>query len=168
MTKEIYLAGGCFWGVEKYLAFIPGVLQTSVGYANGTTKNPSYEDVCSQDTGHTETVRVEYDPETITLKQLLMRFFKAIDPTTLNRQGPDTGTQYRSGVYYINDDDKSVIWDALAQLQEAYDQAVVVEVQALENYYPAEEYHQNYLAKNPGGYCHISPRLFTEAQLNGL
>jgi methionine-S-sulfoxide reductase len=149
------LADGCFWGTEKYLSLIPGVVKTDVGYANGHTANPSYKDVCHNDTGHAETVHIEYNPDTIKLSFLLDLFYDAIDPTSVNRQGHDAGTQYRTGIYYSDEEDRGVILDSIAKLQGKYKKPIAVEVQALENYYPAEEYHQKYLEKNPGGYCHI-------------
>ena len=161
--KTIYLAGGCFWGTEKYLSLIPGVQSTSVGYANGHTENPSYEQVCHNNTGHAETVKVEYDPTRISLSSLLEMFYDVIDPTALNRQGADVGTQYRTGIYYVDEDDRETIDLSIVHLQKKYLEAVVVEVKALENYYPAEEYHQKYLDKNPGGYCHIGSAKFEQA-----
>ncbi|MDR1177979.1 MAG: peptide-methionine (S)-S-oxide reductase MsrA [Spirochaetaceae bacterium] len=160
--KTIYLAGGCFWGAEKYLAYIPGVAKTEAGYANGRTANPSYEDVCRKDTGHAETVKVDYDSAVISLSSLLELFYLAIDPTTLNRQGHDNGTQYRTGVYYSAGEDRPVIEASLAALQREYRDPVVVEALPLQNYYTAEEYHQKYLDKNPGGYCHIGSRTFAK------
>ncbi|MDR1628723.1 MAG: peptide-methionine (R)-S-oxide reductase MsrB [Oscillospiraceae bacterium] len=167
MTKEIYFAGGCFWGVEKYLSLIPGVLETEAGYANGKTENPTYREVCRENTGHAETVKVVYDAERLPLSRLLEVFFKAIDPTLINRQGPDIGVQYRSGVYYLDADDEAVTLEALDNLRPHYSQPLSVEVLPLQNYYPAEDYHQNYLDKNPGGYCHISPALFQYAENSG-
>lgn len=161
--KEIYLAGGCFWGVEKYLGSLPGVGGTDVGYANGKTEHPSYEEVCSGSTGHTEAVRVEYDPMKISLSHILHMYFDVIDPTSLNRQGNDVGSQYRTGIYYVNSEDEMVIRQSIARLQQGYEKPVVIEVKPLENYYLAEEYHQNYLDKNPGGYCHIDRDSFEKA-----
>lgn len=163
MNKEIYLAGGCFWGTEKYLKSLPGVKKTDVGYANGRTENPSYEDVCHRDTGHAETVRVEYDPEQISLSYILHMYFDVIDPTSLNRQGNDIGSQYRTGIYYVNPEDEAIIRAAVSELQEKYDKPIAIEVAPLENYYLAEEYHQDYLTKNPGGYCHIGADAFDKA-----
>lgn len=162
MNKMIYLAGGCFWGTEKYLSLINGVVGTEVGYANGNTENPSYEDVCRRNTGHAETVKVVYDPEKIELKNLLKLFYKAIDPVAVNRQGNDIGSQYRTGVYYVDKDDEAVIKVSLDELQKEYSEPLAVEVMELKNYYPAEEYHQKYLDKNPGGYCHIGEAEFHE------
>jgi methionine-S-sulfoxide reductase len=153
--KQIYLAGGCFWGTEKYLSLIPGVIKTDVGYANGRTANPSYEEVCHNDTGHAETVRVEYNPDTLGLPFLLDLFYDAIDPTSMNHQGHDAGTQYRTGIYYVDEEDRQIILDSIAILQGKYKKPIAVEVLPLENYYTAEEYHQKYLEKKPGGYCHI-------------
>ena len=159
-NKLIYLAGGCFWGTEKYLSLINGVVETEVGYANGNTENPSYEDVCNRNTGHAETVKVIYDPEKIDLENLLKLFYKAIDPVAVNRQGYDKGTQYRTGIYYVDKEDEAVINASLDELQKEYNEPLAVEVMALENYYTAEEYHQKYLDKNPGGYCHIGESEF--------
>jgi methionine-S-sulfoxide reductase len=164
--KWIFLAGGCFWGVEKYLALIPGVIKTEVGYANGRTEFPSYEDVCFRNSGHAETVLVEYNSDKLELSYLLDLFYKVIDPTSLNRQGNDVGTQYRTGIYYVDEVDLNIIDVSISQLGERTSRPVVVEVKPLENYYAAEEYHQKYLEKNPGGYCHISNDKF--AEVSGL
>lgn len=160
---EIYLAGGCFWGMEKYLASIRGVLSTEVGYANGKTMNPTYEDVCRKNTGHAETVRVSYDPEVVSLRFLLELYFEAIDPTAVNRQGADVGVQYRTGIYYTDPAYLPVIQEAVGELQKTLDRPVAVEVKPLENFSSAEEYHQQYLDKNPGGYCHIGRDKFERA-----
>ncbi len=163
MIKEIYLAGGCFWGIEKYLAMIKGVVSTQVGYANGNTENPSYEEVCRKGTGHAETVKVSYDSTLVSLGRILELFYSAIDPTAKNKQGNDIGTQYRTGIYYSDDQDQVVIQSSLQKLQLSYDQPIAVEALPLENYYTAEEYHQKYLDKNPGGYCHIGKDTFKKA-----
>jgi len=157
MNKEIYLAGGCFWGTEKYLESIQGVLETQVGYANGKTAGPSYEDVCRRNTGHAETVKVIYDPQRISLDDLLELYYDSVNPTSLNRQGADVGTQYRTGVYYVDAQDEAVIRASLGRLEKRIGKPVMIEVKPLANYYRAEEYHQKYLDKNPNGYCHISP-----------
>lgn len=154
-VKEIYLAGGCFWGVEGYFARIEGVQSAVSGYANGSTESPSYEDVIYRNTGHAEAVQVRYDAERVSLNEILLHFFRVIDPTTRNRQGNDVGSQYRSGVYFTDAADEVVVADALAQLQQDYAEPVVVENAPLQNFQEAEEYHQEYLRKNPGGYCHI-------------
>ncbi len=154
--SEIYLAGGCFWGTEKYLSSIRGVLSTQAGYANGKTENPTYEEVCYRNTGHAETVRVVYDSTIIPLEFLLKLYYESIDPVSVNRQGGDQGAQYRTGIYYVDDGDLQVIRRSLAQLQERYGKPVAIEAEPLRNFSPAEEYHQNYLDKHPEGYCHIS------------
>lgn len=153
--KKIWLAGGCFWGVEGYFQQLQGVVDTTVGYGQGQTVNPSYQQVCSGQTGHTEVCEVVYDQTKITLSKILEHFFRIIDPTSLNRQGPDRGTQYRSGIYYTEEQDEAVIKDVLQRVQESYKQPVVVEVEPLQTFYAAEEYHQDYLKKNPHGYCHV-------------
>lgn len=163
ILQTIYLAGGCFWGVEKYLSVIPGVISTEVGYANGSTFAPSYQDVCYNHTGHAETVKVDYDPTRISLAFLLERFYEAIDPVSLNRQGFDIGTQYRTGIYFTSEVDEAVILASIRQLQERYEKPVAIEVLPLENFYPAEEEHQKYLEKHPGGYCHIGATKFAAA-----
>ena len=163
-TRTVYLAGGCFWGVEKYLDLIPGVEATVVGYANGRTENPTYQDVIYRNTGHAETVRVEYNPHLVSLTFLLNLFYDVIDPVSVNRQGNDVGTQYRTGVYFEDSADEAVIRASIAELQKNYKRTIAVEVQPLDNFYLAEEYHQKYLDKNPSGYCHIAPSHFTAAQ----
>lgn len=158
MLKTIYFAGGCFWGTQKFFDQFDGVLSTTVGYANGRTEHPTYEQLYR--TGHAETVKVDYDPWRITLPELLDYFFMVIDPTSLNRQGADTGTQYRTGVYYTDQEQMPIIRAAFKKAQKNYDEPIVVEAQELENFWPAEEYHQKYLDNNPGGYCHISGGAF--------
>lgn len=153
--KEIYLAGGCFWGAQAYLARVPGVAETVTGYANGRTDNPSYEDVCRRGTGHAEAVLVRYDPEMLGLDRLLDAYFRAIDPTVRNRQGNDVGSQYRTGIYYTDPSDRAVAEAALERVRQEYDKPVVTELLPLQNFGRAEEYHQDYLEKNPGGYCHV-------------
>lgn len=152
--NTIWLAGGCFWGIEAYMARIYGVADVTVGYANGKTEDPSYEEVISG-SGHAETVQVSYDPEKVTLDQLLAYFFRVVDPTSVNKQGNDRGSQYRSGIYYQDEVDRLVIESAIAKEQKNYDKEIVTEVMPLEGYYLAEEYHQDYLEKNPNGYCHV-------------
>jgi len=164
MMKDIYFAGGCFWGADKYLSLIPGVIRTEVGYANGNTLNPTYKEVCEEETGHVEAVRVQYNPNQISLPFLLDLFFDSIDPTTLNKQGGDQGTQYRSGVYYLEPSDLKSIQLAIEKLQKEYSRPIVVEVLPLSCFYLAEEYHQKYLDKNPTGYCHIGEDMFAKAR----
>ena len=163
-TKEIYLAGGCFWGTEHYFKMIKGVLITEVGYANSVIENPSYEDVCSGKTMAAETVYIKYDSSVISLEMLLDMYFVSIDPTSINKQGHDVGLQYRTGIYYIDENDLSVINDVILRQQKNYDEDIVVEVMPLENFYAAEDYPQDYLDKNPNGYCHLPLELFEFAK----
>ncbi|MDE5831867.1 MAG: peptide-methionine (S)-S-oxide reductase MsrA [Desulfovibrio sp.] len=156
MTEEIYLAGGCFWGVQEYFSRVPGVLSSTAGYAQSLVPNPSYEQVCSGRTGAAEAVRVIYDPARIRLDALIRQFFKIIDPYSLNRQGNDIGTQYRTGVYYTDAARDKELRRIFAAERAKGDRPLAVELGRLENFYPAEEYHQDYLKKHPGGYCHIS------------
>ncbi|NLM13018.1 MAG: peptide-methionine (S)-S-oxide reductase MsrA [Epulopiscium sp.] len=153
--KEIVLAGGCFWGVEEYFSRIPGVIETTVGYANGTAANPTYEQVKTSTTGHAESVYLKYNEDKISLEELLDKYWQIIDPTILNRQGPDIGSQYRTGIYYIDKDDEEIILKSKNEEQKKYDKPIVTEIKPLKTFYPAEEYHQKYLKKNPNGYCHI-------------
>lgn len=153
--KEIYLAGGCFWGLQAYFDLKSGIKETIVGYANGHTSNPTYEQVCTNSTGHAETVYIKYDENEIMLNRLLELFWKVIDPTSLNKQGGDIGTQYRTGIYYNNEKDIGIIKESLEKEAKKYTKAIVTEVEELKCFYPAEEYHQKYLEKNPNGYCHI-------------
>lgn len=164
MKKEIYLAGGCFWGTEQYLQHIQGILATEVGYANGNTENPSYEEVCRKDTGHSEAVKVEYEDTVIGLPYILELYYDVINPVSVNRQGGDVGSQYRTGIYYIDEQDVSVIESSISKLQEKYKEKIAIERLPLNNYYKAEEYHQKYLDKNPGGYCHIGADKFEKAK----
>ena len=163
-TKEIYLAGGCFWGTEHFLKLIEGVEATQVGYANGNIANPTYKQVCTGTTDFAETVKVQYDPAKVDLPFLIDLYFKTIDPTSVNRQGNDRGTQYRTGIYYTDPADLPLIQETVNRLAAAYTRPLAVEVKPLENFYPAEDYHQDYLDKNPGGYCHIHPELFELAR----
>lgn len=159
MTHTIYLAGGCFWGVEAYFRRISGVQEAVSGYANGRTAHPTYEEVCHHNSGHAETVKVVFNPEIISLPQILQHFFRITDPTSLNRQGNDVGEQYRCGVYYTHEADRAVIEAALAAEQTKYSAPIVAENLPLQHFYPAEAYHQDYLGKNPNGYCHVDLRL---------
>ena len=162
-TKSIYLAGGCFWGTEHFLGLVHGVEKTEVGYANSNVPNPTYREVCTGRTGAAETVEVVYNPKEVSLPFLLSLYYKTIDPTSLNKQGNDRGTQYRTGIYYTDPSERPVIEKSLAELQTHYNKPLAIEVGPLENFYPAEDYHQDYLGKNPGGYCHINPGLFKMA-----
>ena len=163
-TKDIYLAGGCFWGTEHYFKQIEGVALTEVGFANGHTENPTYKEVYTDQTGFAETVFVRFYPDVVSLEFLLQMFFKAIDPTSLNKQGHDEGTRYRTGVYYTDPADLPIIEKVFAEEQKNYPQPLVVEKLPLQNFYTAEEYHQDYLDKNPDGYCHLPQSLFVFAR----
>ena len=163
-TKDIYLAGGCFWGTEHYFKQIEGVALTEVGFANGHTENPTYKEVYTDQTGFAETVFVRFYPDVVSLEFLLQMFFKAIDPTSLNKQGHDEGTRYRTGVYYTDPADVPIIEKVFAEEQKNYPQPLVVEKLPLQNFYTAEEYHQDYLDKNPDGYCHLPLSLFAFAR----
>lgn len=154
--KEIVVAGGCFWGVEAYMSKIEGVVDTKVGYANGSKKNPTYEEVCTGTTGHAEACYIKYDENIIDLEELLYKYWKIINPTIENRQGPDIGHQYRTGIYYIDEEDLPIILKTLEEERGKYDKPIVTEIEPLKCFYDAEEYHQDYLKKNPGGYCHIN------------
>ena len=165
--KEIYLAGGCFWGTELYLGLVHGVISVESGYANGATAKPSYREVCGG-SGHAEAVHVVYDPCVVSLDQLLTAFYDSIDPTAKDRQGNDIGRQYRSGIYYVPNADGSesadaaVIRASLEALQKRIGKKVAIEVEPIVNFYRAEEDHQEYLEKHPNGYCHISPALIAK------
>ena len=158
-VKTIYVAGGCFWGLEKYIGLVHGVVATEVGYANGAKASATYGD----GSGYAEAVKVVYDPKVAPLPFLLGLFYDAIDPTSVDRQGNDYGTEYRTGIYYTDPADKAVIDKSLARLQKDYAQPIAVESGPLTNYTAAEDYHQDYLEKNPGGYCHIPQKLFDAA-----
>ncbi|MBO7408250.1 MAG: peptide-methionine (S)-S-oxide reductase MsrA [Clostridia bacterium] len=150
----IYLAGGCFWGLQKYIDFTPGVLETTVGYANGATEAPTYKEVCGG-SGHAETVKVIYDPAIISTEALLERYFEVIDPLSVNRQGEDHGVQYRTGIYYEDKAQEATVKAFAAAKDRALGGQMKVEILPLAGFLPAEEYHQKYLDKNPNGYCHI-------------
>ena len=158
--SAIYLAGGCFWGMQKFFDQFSGVLRTEVGYANGPDKAPSYEEVCA-DSGHAETLRIDYDETRISLTELLKYYFMVIDPLSVNRQGHDEGIQYRTGIYYT---DETLLPEIRAVWQAEEEKAgakLAVELEPLRNFFSAEEYHQKYLDKNPGGYCHIPNQYFS-------
>ncbi len=162
MKQEIiYLAGGCFWGLEAYFRRIPGVLDAISGYANGEKENPSYEEVC-KGSGHAETIQLTFDPEKLNLSQVLQYFLRVVDPFSVNKQGNDEGIQYRSGVYYTTDAQKDIIEEVLARAASYFDNPFAIEVLPLQSFYRAEEYHQQYLDKNPNGYCHIPLHLAHE------
>ena len=156
--RTIYLAGGCFWGLQKFLDQFAGVAETEVGYANGPDFAPSYQEVC-RSSGHAETVRVVYDEEALSLEKLLDYYFLVIDPLSVNRQGGDAGIQYRTGIFYTDEAQLPAIREVFAREREKAGAPLAVLVEPLKNFFSAEEYHQKYLDKNPGGYCHI-PRDF--------
>ena len=165
--KTIYFAGGCFWGTEHFFSGVDGVLSAVSGYAQGKADfegRPSYEQVYTDTTGFAETVRVTYQPERISLDTLADLFFSIIDPLSLNRQGHDEGTRYRTGVYYEDEADRSVLEVAFARATERAGQPIVVELEPLRNFFEAEERHQKYLDKNPDGYCHLPLELFEMAK----
>ena len=153
--KTIYLAGGCFWGVQHFIRQIPGVQATETGYANGRTENPTYEQVKYRHTGHAETVKVVYDETVLPTRELLDYYFLAVDPTAVNKQGPDEGEQYRTGIYFEDESLRPDAEAALAELGEKIGQPPAIECGPLLQFFPAEDYHQDYLIKNPAGYCHI-------------
>ena len=153
--REIYLAGGCYWGVEKYLSNIKGVAETTVGFANGDTHHPTYEQVRYHNTGHAETVKVIYNEEQLPLPILLKLFYLIIDPTSVDKQGEDEGHQYRTGIYFTEDGDEAIVAKSLQELEAQVGEPLAVEACPLEHFYNAEEYHQKYLDKNPNGYCHV-------------
>lgn len=153
MKKTIYLAGGCFWGVEAYFKRVKGIIDSDTGYANGISEDADYHRLSK--TMHAEAVEIDYDDEILSLEELLLHFFRIIDPMSLNRQGNDRGTQYRTGVYYVDEADLGAIESVFAYERSLHGE-IVVEKQALKHFVKAENYHQNYLDKNPAGYCHIN------------
>lgn len=163
--KEVVLGGGCFWGVQEYYRRLKGVVKTEVGYSQGKVLNPTYQEVCQGRSGHVEVVKIIYEESEITLQQLLDHFFRFVDPLTLNKQGNDVGTQYRSGIYYVDLKDKEIIIKVLEELQKSYSSKIVVETEPLHNYFKAEPEHQDYLLKNPQGYCHVDFSLIKSTEL---
>ncbi len=158
--KTIYLAGGCFWGCQKYFDQFEGIVKTETGYANGPEGPVTYEEVC-RDSGHAETVRIDYDEKIISLRKLLEAYFMIIDPLSVNRQGHDSGIQYRTGIYYADEKMLPEIMQVYEEEERKAGAKLAVEVKPLSGFCPAEEYHQKYLDKNPGGYCHIPETFFT-------
>lgn len=163
-TQVIYFAGGCFWGTEHFFKQVNGVIDTEVGFANGRTDKPSYEDVVWKNTGYAETVKVTYDPGKVDFSLLLDLYFLSIDPTSVNKQGNDIGDQYRTGIYYTTKQQLPLINQRIEQEAKKHIQPIAVEVTPIKKYYKAEDYHQDYLDKNPNGYCHINPELFKVAR----
>lgn len=162
MEKRILLGGGCFWGVEEYFKRLKGVKTTSVGYANGNFANPKYEDLKNHVATHVEACEIIYDDEVISLEKILEHMFRFIDPFSVNKQGGDIGIQYRTGVYYKDEKDKKIILDFMAKKEKEYNKKIAVEVEEEREYYLAEDYHQDYLTKNPYGYCHVNLNLIRE------
>ena len=161
----IYFAGGCFWGTQHYMSQFHGVLESEVGYANGVVDNPTYQQVYTDQTGHVECVKVSFDSYVISLKTLCRLFFRSIDPLLKNRQGDDCGTRYRTGIYYMNEADKESVNEVFQEIQSGYDKPLAVEILPLDCFYKGEEYHQQYLLKNPDGYCHLSSSLLKSAKM---
>ena len=168
IQKVIYLAGGCFWGVEAFISRLKGVNQTEVGYANGRDLAPTYEKVCSGKTGHAETVKVTYNPEIISLDKILENFYRIIDPFSKNRQGNDIGTQYRTGIYWQEEEQKEIVLSFLKAKQKETQKRIVIEAYPISCFYPAEAYHQKYLEKNPNGYCHVDLNLINDEEFEHL
>ena len=168
IQKVIYLAGGCFWGVEAFISRLKGVNQTEVGYANGRDLAPTYEKVCSGKTGHAETVKVTYNPEIIPLDKILENFYRIIDPFSKNRQGNDIGTQYRTGIYWQEEEQKEIVLSFLKAKQKETQKRIVIEAYPISCFYPAEAYHQKYLEKNPNGYCHVDLNLINDEEFEHL
>lgn len=162
-SKTIYLAGGCFWGMEHLYSLVPGVTEAVSGYANGAKENPTYEEVCRGDTGHRETVKVTYDAARVSLESLLKLYFTVVDPLRPDRQGNDVGTQYQAGVYWADEDSRAAVESAVSREKNKH-LTFAVEAGPLTSFYPAETYHQDYLEKNPGGYCHIPLSAFENAR----
>lgn len=156
--RTIYLAGGCFWGMQKFFDQFEGVVSTKVGYANGPDAAPTYQEVC-RNSGHAETVRIDYDEGKLSLDKLLDLYFLIIDPLSLNKQGGDEGIQYRTGVYYTDPGQLPLLQAAFAREAAKVGAPLAVELLPLQNFFPAEEYHQKYLVKNPSGYCHIPQKM---------
>ncbi len=161
MMKDIILAGGCFWGVEAYFQRVKGIKETKVGYIDGFTENPTYQEVCDG-SGHAEAVYMRYDEEILTLPEILKHFFRIVDPTQVDRQGNDIGKQYRSAIYYVHDEDKEIIKSYLFSLRLFNDKKIATQLVKASTFFDAEEYHQKYLDKNPNGYCHVNLDLLKE------
>lgn len=162
--KRIVLSGGCFWGVEGYYIQLKGVVDTNVGYTNGNIENPAYEDLLSGKATHAEAIEIYYNEDEINLEQILEHLFRFIDPTSLNKQGGDVGIQYRTGIYYKDQDDKKVIDNFMKEMNKLYNNKVAVEVMEETGFYLAEDYHQDYLDVNPNGYCHVDFGLIKEEE----
>ena len=162
--KEIYFAGGCFWGTQHYFKQIRGVVDSVAGYANGDTPHPTYEEVYTDATGYAETVKVTYNPSVVSLRMLVELYFRSINPTSLNRQGNDCGTRYRTGIYYTSQEDLVVIEEVYSEVESIVGTPLAVELEPLASFYAAEMYHQDYLDKHPDGYCHLPLALMIMAR----
>ncbi len=162
MNKIIYIAGGCFWGVEEYYKRLKGIINTTVGYANGNTSNPTYEEVKHHLASHAECLKLEYDECIISLEKILEHFLRFVDPYSIDKQGEDLGHQYRSGIYYTDLLDKDII---INYFNNNLDKDYKIEILPLDNFYDAEEYHQDYLEKNPSGYCHVNLNLIKKNEM---
>lgn len=154
-TNKVIFAAGCFWGVQAYFDQIPGLISTRVGYIGGSTPHPTYEDVCSSNTGHAEAIEITFDPKKINFETLVRHFFRMHDPTQLNQQGPDVGDQYRSAIFYFDDQQKTVADNTVAELSSQFQKPIVTEISPAQEFYEAEEYHQKYTEKTGVGMCHI-------------
>ena len=163
--EVIYLAGGCFWGTEHFFKQVRGVLSVQSGYVNGHTNKPTYEEVVTGETGYAEAVKLTYDPQQLSFKKLLALFFSTIDPTSLNQQGTDVGTHYRTGIYYVNEQQRITAEHALRKLAAHYTQPIVVECEPFRVFQPAEDWHTDYLAKFPSVDCHIAPEVLANARM---
>lgn len=161
---EIWFAAGCFWGAQKFFKMVEGVISTEVGFANGDTQDPSYQEVYTDTTGHAECVHVVYQPDVVSLRELTELYFQIIDPLSLNQQGEDVGTRYRTGVYFNRTEDAEILKEVFEEQQATFGENLAVELLPLKCFYPAEEYHQDYLDKNPNGYCHLGPAVFELAR----
>lgn len=162
MEQEIAIfAAGCFWGVEDVFGQLPGVVETEVGYTDGHTENPTYEQICGKKSGHAEAVRLVFNPAEISYETLVNAFFQIHDPTQLNRQGPDIGDQYRTAIYYLSDTQREIAEAYVAQLEadQAFPRPIVTEIKPAALWWPAEDYHQKYFAKRGGGACHVMPKI---------
>lgn len=161
MKNKIYFGAGCFWGVQHYFDQVPGVIETTVGYSGGTTKNPRYEQVCTGQTGHAEAVEINFDAQKVSVDTLLQHFFRIHDPTQLNRQGPDVGSQYRSVIFYTNEEQKTAANDTIKELGSNYEDPIITELLVAGDFYPAEQYHQKFTEKTGRGGCHIDYEALT-------
>jgi len=163
--KTLIVAGGCFWGIQTYYSRVKGVLRTETGYTGGVQDFPKYEEVCTQSTGHCESVKIDYDSQQTNIIKILDHYFHIVDPTSLNYQRGDIGTHYRSAIFYFTLEDKEIIEQYIECIKEFYLEKIVVQVLPASDFWPAEDYHQNYLDKNPSGYCHIGPKHFKKISL---